>query len=138
MTRWKRTEAYTTHIVTTESGIGFTSPHKQYSINEDCYFHTKAKEIQRIAEAGNAVVVGVSSTGGKGTDHYVTITGRTTYLGTGAFTFMENAVSNSANVRDFKSNLFFPNPNMDTIIGRSPHREHHAQQYSITRIQKNR
>ena len=94
--------------------------------------------INRQLEAGNAVVVGVSSTGGKGTDHYVTITGRTTYLGTGAFTFMENAVSNSANVRDFKSNLFFPNPNMDTIIGRSPHREHHAQQYSITRIQKNR
>jgi RHS repeat-associated protein len=92
--------------------------------------------INRQLEMGNAVVVGVSYTGGKGTDHYVTITGRTTYLGTGAFTFMENAVSNSANVRDFKSNLFFPNPG--SIIGRSPHREHYAQQYNITRIQKNR
>lgn len=48
-------KAYTTHIVTTESGIGFNTPRKQYTINEDCYFHTKAKEIQRIAEAGNAV-----------------------------------------------------------------------------------
>ncbi len=87
--------------------------------------------INMQLEAGNAVVVGVNYKGGEGTDvlgteHYITITGRTTYQGVGAFTFMENAVSNSINVRDFKSNLLFPNPN--EINGNSPHRKSGSQQ----------
>lgn len=48
-------KAYTSHIVTTESALGFKSPCKTYQINEDNYFYAKAGEIQRIAEAGNAV-----------------------------------------------------------------------------------
>ncbi len=50
-------KAYTSHIVTTESALGFQSPCKTYQINEDSYFYAKAKEIQRIAEAGNIVDV---------------------------------------------------------------------------------
>ena len=50
-------KAYTSHIVTTESALGFQSPCKMYQINEDSYFYAKAKEIQRIAEAGNIVDV---------------------------------------------------------------------------------
>lgn len=96
--------------------------------------------INRQLEVGNAVVVGVNYKGGKGTDvlgtdHFITITGRTTYQGVGAFLFMENAVANSVNVRDFKSNLLFPNSN--TINGISPHRQSGLQEYNVTRIQKN-
>lgn len=50
-------KAYTSHIVTTESALGFQAPCKTYNINEDSYFYAKAGEIQRIAEAGNAVDV---------------------------------------------------------------------------------
>ena len=52
-------KAYTTHIVTTEAGIGFQPvTQKIYTIDESCYFHAKTDEIQKIAESGNAVDVG--------------------------------------------------------------------------------
>lgn len=50
-------KAYTSHIVTTESALGFQAPCKTYKINEDNYFYAKAGEIQKIAEAGNVVDV---------------------------------------------------------------------------------
>ena len=49
-------KAYTSKIITTEAAVGFdTKPQKVYSIDENDYFYAKAKEINAIAESGNAV-----------------------------------------------------------------------------------
>ena len=93
--------------------------------------------INTELEAGNAVVVGVNDGSGGtdvlGTDHYITITGRTSVNGSGRFTFMENAVSNSANARDFNSNRL--TPSTTGITGRSPH--WYNTPYNVTRVQRN-
>ncbi len=93
--------------------------------------------INSQLEAGNAVVVGVNygtgSTDALGTDHYITITGRTSVNGQGRFLFMENAVGNAANARDFTSNRL--TPRSTGITGSSPHWNN--AQYRITRVQRN-
>ena len=93
--------------------------------------------INRQLEAGNAVVVGINYTAGGtdavGSDHYVTITGRTAVNGQGRFLFMENAVGNAANARDFNSNRL--TPNNAGITGSSPHWGN--RQYNVTRVQRN-
>jgi len=93
--------------------------------------------INSQLEAGNAVVVGVNyargGTDAVGTDHYVTITGRTTVNGEGRFVFMENATGNAANARDFNSNQLAPSNT--GITGSSPH--WHNTQYNVTRVQRN-
>ena len=93
--------------------------------------------INRQLEAGNAVVIGVhygtGSTDALGTDHYVTITGRTSVNGEGRFLFIENAIGNKANARDFNSNRL--TPSSTGITGSSPH--WYNTQYRVTRVQKN-
>jgi RHS repeat-associated protein len=93
--------------------------------------------INQQLEAGNAVVIGVhygtGATDQLGTDHYITITGRTSVHGVGRFLFMENAVSNSANARDFSSNRL--TPGREGITGSSPH--WYNTQYRVTRVQRN-
>ncbi|HXH18858.1 MAG TPA: RHS repeat-associated core domain-containing protein [Chitinophagales bacterium] len=94
--------------------------------------------INRQLEAGNSVVVGVNyGTGGTdavGTDHYITITGRSSVGGEGRFLFMENATGNAANARDFNSNRL--TPTNTGITGNSPH--WHNTRYNVTRVQRNR
>ena len=60
-------------------------------------------------------------------------TGRTSVNGSGRFTFMENAVGNSANARDFDSNRL--TPSTTGITGRSPH--WYNTPYNVTRVQRN-
>ena len=90
--------------------------------------------INRQLEAGNAIVVGVSYTMGGTTNHYVTITGRTTFHGLNVFTFIENGVSNKYSARDPR-NILFSDENL--FQGVSPNRKNGKQQYYVTRIQRN-
>jgi RHS repeat-associated protein len=93
--------------------------------------------INRQLEAGHGVIIGVSYQAGGtdvGTNHYVTITGRTTVGGEGKFVFMENAVGSPANARDFTSNQL--TPRNTGITGTSPHFGN--RNYTVTRVQRNR
>lgn len=47
-------KAYTTRIITTESGLSPIT-FQQYNINPNDYFHVKASEINKLSEAGNIV-----------------------------------------------------------------------------------
>ena len=104
--------------------------------------------INQQLEAGNAVVVGLNvddPTGSNnrhvgdfgykvGTDHFITITGRTSENGEGRFLFVENAVVNANEARDFNTNRL--TPSSTGIKGSSPHAYH--KQSIITRVQKNK
>ncbi len=90
--------------------------------------------INTQLEVGNAVVVGVDyAPGGTdvGTDHYVTITGRTSVGGQGRFVFMENAVDNAAGVRNFNTNRF--TTGNTNITGGSVY----TNGMTVTRVQRN-
>jgi hypothetical protein len=93
--------------------------------------------INTQLEAENAVVVGVNDgpggTDALGSDHYVTLTGRTSVNGEGRFLFMDNAVGNAAHARDFNTNRL--TPNSTGIRGSSPHWNN--AQYRVTRVQRN-
>jgi len=93
--------------------------------------------INQQLETGNAIVVdvhyGAGTTDQLGTDHYITITGRTSIHGVGRFLFIENAISNFANARDFNSNRL--TPGSTGITGSSPH--WYNTQYRVTRVQRN-
>jgi hypothetical protein len=94
--------------------------------------------INRELESGRAVVVGVNYDDNKktdelGTDHYIVITGRTTRGGYGAFTFLENAVTDPARVSNFNQNVLYPQNN--TISGHSVSKN---RKHKVTRVQKNR
>ncbi|MDR2039437.1 MAG: hypothetical protein LBQ60_16060, partial [Bacteroidales bacterium] len=127
---------------TTLLGGGVTSANaiKSYNANTSTSLNNglSVDYINRQLEAGNAIVVGVSYKGGGtdqlGTNHYVTITGRTPKDG-GNFTFMENAITNRANASDFSSNLL--KPSSKSISGYSHHWEKNRK-FTVTRVQRNR
>ena len=46
-------KAYTSHIITTESTLGYVKENIQYSLPDDDYFAAKIEEINALTEAGN-------------------------------------------------------------------------------------
>ena len=46
-------KAYTSHIITTESTLGYVKENIQYTLADDDYFAAKIEEINALAEAGN-------------------------------------------------------------------------------------
>ena len=94
--------------------------------------------INRQLEAGIPIVIGVDDNGAPGTDklgtdHYVTITGRTEEGGQGVFLFMDNAVSDKSQVADFTQNKL--KVSNTEITGNSTHWDNAS--YKATRVQTN-
>lgn len=46
-------KAYTSHIITTESALGYVKENIQYTLADDDYFAAKIEEINALTEAGN-------------------------------------------------------------------------------------
>jgi RHS repeat-associated protein len=95
--------------------------------------------INKQLEAGKPLVLGVDDNGAPGTDaigtdHFITITGRTEENGNGVFLFMDNAVSDKSKVADFSQNKLTVSPT--GIDGSSPHWNNAT--YKGTRVQKNK
>lgn len=93
--------------------------------------------INRQLEKGKAVVVGVDYNGRRGTDylgtdHFVTITGRTSVNGEGKFLFMENATGNKEQVKNFDENRL--TPSRTNITGGSVW----GDGFTVTRVQVNK
>ena len=94
--------------------------------------------INTELEAGRAVTLGVDFNTTKhanwdGTDHFITISGRSSDANGGYFTFYENAVGNSADASDTENNII--RPTETGLEGSSPNWRN--TEYQGTRIQKN-
>jgi RHS repeat-associated protein len=95
--------------------------------------------INQQLEAGNSVVVGVhdgdeGGTDTRGTDHYVTIVGRSSEDGQGYFFFIDNAVGNETQSTDFDTNRITPGTGESTLGG---HTIWGNRDYETTRVQEN-
>lgn len=97
--------------------------------------------INRELEAGRAVVVGIDyekgSTDGRGTDHFITITGRTQDAnGDNVFLFLDNRRIGDAGVKDFNNNKLVVNKDTNEISG--VNNAIGGKMQKVTRVQKNK
>ena len=113
----------------------------RWRYNGDLFnFNEAVDYINSQIELGNAVVIGVDAmdaggTDDMGTDHYITIVGRSSEDGDGYFIYIENATRNESRATNFDNNRIYPETGTSGLRGQSV--RNGGTTYETTRVQEN-